>query len=330
MRAAGWVVVAVAVVAGGLGLAQEKAPFEGWLDELRRDALAAGISQATVDSALAGVEPLPVVVERDRAQAEHVLPLDLYLKRRVDARTVRTGRRMVQEHRGLLAKISDRYEVPPSVLVAVWGLESTFGRFSGVRPTVPALATLAYDNRRGPMFRAELFDALRILDRGDIELPKMKGSWAGAMGQPQFMPSSYLKYAVDFDGDGRRDIWTSRADTFASIANYLQQHGWTKGERWGRAVRLPAKMAAVEEAAPMRPEGCAAVRTMSVPLPLSRWQELGVRTGAGAALPRAGMDASLVRAGSQAYLVYRNYEALLGYNCAHAYALSVALLSDRL
>ena len=327
--AVGVVAVAAAMLAGQEP-GQSKAPFEDWLKELRQEALAKGISQATVEAALGEVAVLPVVVERDRAQAEQVLPIDTYLKRRVDARTVRTARRALRAHGPLLRKVSARYGVPAATLVSVWGLESTFGRFSGIRPTIPALATLAYDDRRSALFRAELLDALRILDRGDIELAGMKGSWAGAMGQPQFMPSSYLKYAVDFDGDGRRDIWSSRGDTFASIANYLRERGWTKGQRWGRAVRLPAKTAALEEAAPLRVEGCVAERQMTVRLPLSRWRALGVRTEAREALPRASIEASLVRAGSRAFLVYGNYETLLAYNCAHAYALSVALLSDRL
>jgi len=327
-------VAVMAALACGLVSGQEPgrepAPFEDWLKELRQEALAKGISPGTVEAALGEVAVLPVVIERDRAQAEQVMSIDTYLKRRVDARTVRTARRVLRQHRPLLRKVTAKFGVPSSTLIAVWGLESTFGRFSGVRPTIPALATLAYDNRRSAMFRSELFDALRILDRGDIELARMKGSWAGAMGQPQFMPSSYLKYAVDFDGDGRRDIWASRGDTFASIANYLREHGWTTGQRWGRAVRLPAKTATLEEAAPLRAEGCVAERQMTVRLPLSRWSALGVRTEAGQRLPRAAFEASLVRAGPRAYLVYGNYEALLAYNCAHPYALSVALLSDRI
>src|SRR5690606_31815487 len=140
--------------------------------------------------------------------------------------TVRTARRMMARHRTLLRKVSARYGVDPRILVAIWGLESSFGRFTGTRPTIPVLATLAWDGRRGEFFRNQLFDALTILDRGDIELGRLKGSWAGAMGQVQFMPSSYLAWAEDFDGDGRKDIWTSLPDIFASIANYLKGHGW--------------------------------------------------------------------------------------------------------
>jgi membrane-bound lytic murein transglycosylase B len=306
-------------------------PFADWLVELRKEALARGISEATVESALAGVEPLPVVVERDRTQAERTQTIDEYLRKRVDRKTVANARQMSNRHAGLLRKVSARYGVPSNVLVAVWGLESNFGRFTGTRPTIAALATLAYDNRRAAMFREELFSALRILDRGDIELAKMKGSWAGAMGQPQFMPSSYLKYAEDYDHDGRRDIWGSEADVFASVANYLKRHGWVSGARWGRAVSIPAgAMEKIGEAAPLRTAGCEAVRQMTEALPLPRWSALGVRTAQKQALPASDMTASLVRAGARNFLVYDNYLVLLQYNCAHLYALAVGLLADSL
>jgi membrane-bound lytic murein transglycosylase B len=305
-------------------------PFAEWLAQLRQDALARGIRQEVVDAALTGIEPLPVVTERDRAQPERTLTIDEYLRRRVDGKTVRSARQMASRHARLLSKVSAQYGVPRGFIVSIWGLESNFGRFSGVRPTVTALATLAYDNRRAAMFRQELFAALEILDKGDIDLERMKGSWAGAMGQPQFMPSSYLKYAEDYDQDGRRDIWSSEPDVFASIANYLKQRGWEPGKLWGRAVRLPKGGAAkIEEAVPLRTVGCEAMRQMSEGRALSRWRALGVTTASGAALPKSDMVASLVRAGSRSYLVYDNYSVLLDYNCAHAYALAVSLLADR-
>lgn len=305
--------------------------FEDWLADLRKEALALGISERTVEAALSGVEPLPVVVERDRTQAERVLPLDEYLRRRLDRKTVRTARAMAARHRALLTRVSRRYRVPSSLIVSVWGLESNFGRFSGVRPTVAALATLAYDDRRGSLFRGELFDALRILDRGDIEIGQMKGSWAGAMGQPQFMPSSYLRFAQDFDEDGKTDVWRSQADVFASIANYLARHGWQAGAGWGRSVTLPAAPAeGIAAAAPLRTSGCAATREMTEALPWSKWKTLGVRLSGAQTPPAAKTAASLVRAGSRAFLVFDNYHAILDYNCAHAYALGVALLSDRI
>ena len=304
-------------------------PFSEWLAGLRKEALSSGISEQTVALALTGVEPIPVVVERDRTQAERTLSLDRYLKRRLDRRTIRTAREMRRRHAALLGRVSRRYGVPSAVIVAIWGLESNFGRFSGVRPTIASLATLAYDNRRSAMFRAELIDALRILDRGDVGLDRLKGSWAGAMGQPQFMPSSYLAAAQDFDGDGRTDIWQSPADVFASIANYLKLKGWKSGRPWGRAVGLSAaSMAKIEGGVPMRAEGCEAVRQMTEARPWSEWKRIGVVLAGRAKAPAPAAQASLVRTGSRNFLVFENYETLLAYNCAHAYALSVALLAD--
>jgi membrane-bound lytic murein transglycosylase B len=306
-------------------------PFSDWLAELRKEALSKGISERTVEAALGNLEPLPIVVERDRTQAERVLPLDEYLKRKLNKKFVNTARQRLREQAAVLARVSGRYGVPSAVIVAVWGLESNFGRFSGVRPTIASLATLAYDNRRAALFREELFDALRIVDRGDVPIEQMKGSWAGAMGQPQFMPSSYLRFARDFDEDGRTDIWGSLPDVFASIANFLKEHGWRAGGAWGRRAKVPAVAAAkLESEARFRTEGCEAVRQMTEPLPLSRWRALGLRLEGRGKAPAATTPASLVRAGSQSFLVFDNYQSLLQYNCAQAYALSVALLSDQL
>jgi membrane-bound lytic murein transglycosylase B len=306
--------------------------FVEWLTAVRTEAIARGIRQEIVDQALDGIEePLPVVIERDRTQAEIVLPLETYISRRLTLRVVRSGRQMRQKHQNVLDQIAEKYGVPAQVIVAIWGIESNYGRFSGVRPVVAALATLAWDPRRSTFFRGELLNALEILNRGDIELANMRGSWAGAMGQPQFMPSSYLDYAEDFDRDGRRDIWQSPADVFASIANYLKGHGWVAGRRWGREVLVPreADRRIASEVA-RRVGRCQARHDMTVALPLDEWQKLGVTLADGAALPVADQNASLVSGSSRHFLVYENYDALLEYNCAHAYALSVGLLSDRI
>jgi membrane-bound lytic murein transglycosylase B len=305
-------------------------PFDVWLAEFRAEAESRGIRPEILDRALTGLVPVEQILARDRSQAEFTLNLDTYLKRRLTLSTVRTARTMYERHRKLAERIGKTYGVDPRMLISVWGLESNFGRFAGVRPTVPTLATLAYDPRRGAMFRTELFDALEILNRGDIELERLKGSWAGALGQPQFMPSSYLRYAQDFDGDGRRDIWTSQADVFASIAYYLQQHNWKAGVTWGREVTVPAGIGDQLDELPRRTEGCRARRAMTLPQPLDAWRTLGFRTVAKEPLPLAPLSASLIRDGTRAFLVYDNYEALLDYNCAHTYALSVALLADRL
>jgi len=305
-------------------------PFDEWLAGVRAEAAGRGISGQTLDAALTGLEPHAVVVERDRAQAEFTFTLDGYIRRRLTPAMVRDTRRAYRRERALLGRVSRAYGVPAPIIASVWALESNLGRFSGVRPTIQALATLAWDGRREAFFRRELLDALVIVDRGDIDLASLTGSWAGAMGQPQFMPSSYLRFAQDFDGDGRKDIWHSKPDVFASIAAYLKENGWSGRVRWGREVRLPADLGPIHRDAPLRVEGCSAKRGMTIALPLPAWRALGVRQPGGAPLPAGSLEASLVRSESRSFLVYRNYEALLAYNCAHAYAISVGLLADRI
>jgi membrane-bound lytic murein transglycosylase B len=306
--------------------------FVEWLDGVRAEAATRGIRPEVVTEALSNLEePLPVVLERDRTQAETVLPLETYISRQLTARRIRTGREMMARHKATLDTVAKTYGVPAKIIGGIWGMESNFGRFSGVRPTIAALATLAWDPRRSNYFRRELFNALEILNRGDIDLPRLKGSWAGAMGQPQFMPSSYLQFAEDFDGDGKRDIWTTPGDVFASIANYLKGHGWNSDQVWGREVKV-SKEAGTRIAGTVarRAGSCQATRDMTVALPLKEWQAMGVRTMSRAALPKADVQAALVSGATRYFLVYENYDALLQYNCAHAYALSVALLADRL
>lgn len=304
-------------------------PFDEWLADLRAEAIERGISAELVARAFATVQPVAQILERDRTQAEFALDLEAYLKRRLTPQTVRLAQRMHTRHRAVLRKVEARYGVSSAIVVSIWGLESNFGRFAGVRPTIPALVTLAYDPRRGAMFRQELFSALEIVNRGDIQLERLKGSWAGALGQPQFMPSSYLEYAQDFDGDGVKDIWSSHADVFASIAFYLQKHGWQEGIRWGREVTIPSLLKPATLAIPRREVGCQARRLMTEPRPLAEWRKMGLQTVAGALVPALDMPASMAVAGSRTFLLYDNYEALLGYNCAHSYALSVGLLADR-
>jgi peptidoglycan lytic transglycosylase B len=308
--------------------------FRDWLADVRTEALSRGVRPEIVDLALTNVtEPLPVVIERDRAQAEAVLPLETYIARQLSPTRVRTGRQMYTKHRPLVDRVAAQYQIPPHTIVSIWGAESNFGRFSGVRATIDALATLAWDPRRSTLFRGELFQALEILNRGDIGIGDMRGSWAGAMGQPQFMPSSYLKYAEDFDGDGRRDIWRSQGDIFASIANYLKGYGWTPGQLWGREVTVPKAAAGRIAADVARSAGigrCLASRDMTVRLPLSEWRAMGIQATNGRALPDSDQPAALVSGKTRHFLVYSNYDVLLAYNCAHAYALSVALFADQL
>jgi membrane-bound lytic murein transglycosylase B len=306
--------------------------FAEFLAGVRAEALERGIRAEVLDEALSHVdEPSAVILERDRTQAEAVLTLEQYLDQRVTKKAVATGREMLSRHHDLLEQIGARYGVAPALIVGIWGFESNYGRFSGVRPTIAALATLAWDPRRSALFRAELFDALAILNRGDIEPARLKGSWAGAMGQVQFMPSSYLKFAEDFDGDGRRDIWATPADIFASIANYMKGHGWVDGESWGREVTAPPDVRRrIASEVEQRNGTCRATRDMTAVLPVATWQALGIRTAAGESLAPGVPDAALVTGTTRAFLVHHNYDALLEYNCSHAYAIGVSLLSDRI
>ena len=323
------VVLSGLAVAGAL-TAQEPAnqSFADFIAGVRSEALGKGIKASTLDAAFAGIDPVTVVVARDRAQPEQVQSLEDYVRRRVTAAMIRTGRTMRERHRTTLAKVEAEYGVPPHVLIALWGIESNFGRFTGTYPVIPALATLAFDGRR-PLFRSELLSALTIVDRGVAPLSMLMGSWAGAMGQPQFMPSSYLEKAVDFDRDGKTDIWRSHADVFGSMGNYLKAGGWATGERWGREVAVsPRVLARIEQQVPMRADGCRAIREMSSEQPLAAWRELGVTLRGGAALPAGDLGASLVRGSSRFFLVYRNFHALLDYNCSNAYAVTIGLLAD--
>jgi membrane-bound lytic murein transglycosylase B len=312
---------AFAFVTGLLPAVQgQRQPFDAWLEGLRADAVKAGISSGTVETSLAGLAPLDDVVERDRSQAEFTLDFRTYLTRVASESRIEEGKRVMDEHGELLRRVGTRYSTPPELLAAVWGVESNFGRRQGDYPVVQALATLAYDGRRGAMFRRELLHALRILDQGHITLDAMKGSWAGAMGQLQFMPSIFITYAKDGDGDGRKDIWGSAADALESAATFMSSL-WQPGLWWGRQVRVP----------PNFNVSLAGTRRSR---PLSAWQALGVRMPDGTALPRANLQASLILpdAGARepAFLVYQNFRALLRWNNSHFFALAVGHLADRI
>jgi membrane-bound lytic murein transglycosylase B len=325
MRALGRGAVQLATAAAVLLAIAVAAPahaqdFAQWMRGLRADATAAGIRQGTLDAALAGVAPIPRVVELDRKQPETTLTFQEYIDRVVPQQRVDRARERLAQARPLIERISQQYGVQPRYLVALWGIESDFGRQMGNFSVVAALATLAYEGRRATFFRAELLDALRILDQGHTTPAAMKGSWAGAMGQSQFMPSSFLRFAVDYDGDGRRDIWTTEADVLASIANYLARSGWRGSETWGREVRLPAGLAA-------------GLIGLDVRKDLAEWQALGVRRSDGEALPRADVKASLLQPGGAegpTYLVYENFRTILKWNRSNYFATAVGLLSDRI
>jgi membrane-bound lytic murein transglycosylase B len=305
-------------------------PFEDWLQGVIAEARERGFSDDLIAATLSGLTPIPRVVERDTSQAEFTITFDRYFRTRVTPRIVRMGRQHAMQERTLLQEVREEYGVPPGIVLAIWGIESHYGQFTGAYPVFQALATLAREPRRADFFRGELFKALAIVQGGYIDAKTMTGSWAGAMGQPQFMPSSYLDHAVDFDKDGLRDIWHSEPDTLASIASYLKNHGWEAGQTWGREVRISDASRAATNRIPLRDAGCSAKRMMSERRPLGVWSEAGVRLKSGAPLPKADLPASLVDVSGHSFLVYPNYEAILDYNCAHLYALSIGMLADRL
>jgi membrane-bound lytic murein transglycosylase B len=295
-------------------------PFPDWLEQFKADARARGISRATLDDALTDIEPIPRVIELDRRQPEFTLTFREYLSRVGSDERIARGKRRLAEHRALLDAVSVKYGVPPPVIVALWGIETDFGRLTGGFQVIPALATLAHDGRRGNYFRKELYNALTIVDQGHIAADDMVGSWAGAMGQCQFMPSSFLRAAVDYNGDGRKDIWQTQADVFASAANLLRGNGWVTGRIWGRPVRLPDSFS----------PGLIGHDTRKS---LVEWQRLGIRRSDGRNLPRVDISASVITpdgADGPAFIVYENFRAILKWNRSNYFALTVGYLSDRI
>ncbi len=300
--------------------AEDQQSFDAWLAAFRVEATQAGVSTTTLAAALDQIQPVPKVIELDRRQPEGRLTFEEYNTRVLADSRVKKGQELYRKHEKLLKQVAAKYGVQPRFIVALWGIETNYGGFTGGQDVIPALATLAHEGRRAKFFTGELMAALKILDEGHITVDKMRGSWAGAMGQCQFMPSSFLRFAEDFDGDGKRDIWNSLPDVFASIANYLAGSGWNDQYTWGREVR-PAS-----QAAPL--ESKAALKVIK---PLNEWQSLGVRRTNGNALPRATIDASLLQTDEgqgPAYLVYNNFRVLMDWNRSTYFALTVGELAD--
>ncbi len=294
--------------------------FQSWLEGVRAEALARGISRPTLEAALAGIQPIERVIELDRQQPEFVDTFWNYLDRRVTPQRVGRGAALLEEHQALLGQLERRHGVPARLLVAFWGLETNYGRTLGSHPVPAALATLAYDGRRSAFFRRELLEALAILEAGHVAPQAMVGSWAGAMGQMQFMPSTFRAYAIDADGDGKKDLWGTLPDAFASAANYLAQAGWQPGETWGREVRLPADFSWQ-------------LAHLGVKKPIAAWAAMGVTRADGSPLPSADMAGAILlpqgHAGP-AFMVYRNFEIILAWNRSVSYALAVGHLADRI
>ena len=294
--------------------------FASWLRDFRSEALAAGIDAGTVDAAFSDVQgPLERVLELDRSQPEFVQTFSAYMRNRLSDARIARGRQLMEQHADLFARLEREYGVQPHYLVAFWALESNFGDYTGGFSVINALATLAYDPRRSDFFRQELLTALRIISAGHIEARAMTGSWAGAMGQCQFMPSTFANYAKDGDGDGRIDIWGSVPDVMTSAANYLSRSGWKRGERWGREVVLP--------------EGFDfALAGTDVRKTVTEWNALGVRRADGSALGNSDIRGSIVvpaGAGGPAFLGYDNFRTIMVWNRSTFYAISVGHLADR-
>ena len=313
-----WFAVSVFV---GLSFQAQAEEFDVWRGALRTEALANGISAALFDEAFQNVSPIARVIELDRNQPEFTLTLSTYLQKVVSGTRAKKARIRLEEHKDILAEVSAKYGVQPRFIVALWGIETNFGQHTGGFSVIAALATLAHDGRRSAYFRKELLNALTILQEGHIKPADMKGSWAGAMGQSQFMPSSFLSYATDWDGDGRRDIWTTQNDVFASIANYLSSVGWRNDLTWGREVKVPVGLNA------------ASLSKAKTKKTMDEWRALGVTSADGSPLPKRNLTSRLVvpaKSDGRAFLAYKNYDNILKWNRSNYFAIAVGTLADNI
>ena len=300
----------------------EQQEFEQYKSVLKTDAIDAGFGRQFVENVFATIYYRATVVKADKNQPETKITLDKYLKTRVPDWKVKQAVTLLEEHQTLLNQVAKEYGVQPRFIVALWGNESNFGRIQGSYPVLSALASLAFEGRREALFRKQFLAALTILQEGHITLKDFNGSWAGAMGQSQFIPTSFLQYAVDYDGDGRKDIWGTPADVFASIANFLAAEGWQDDQTWGRQVSVSSgfdyTLAGLDRAKFK---------------PLSFWQEQGVRRFNGNDLPQVDINASLIMPdgkNGRIYLVYQNFHTLMKWNRSSYFGVSVSYLSERI
>lgn len=308
--------------------------FLQYVEQLKVEAIEKGFSSALIDESFANIKFHKRAVKADRKQPETVETLDTYLPKRIPSWKVEKARSLYKEHQELLTKIGNEYGVQPRFIVALWGLETNFGKFTGGFNVVSALSTLAYEGRREVFFKKQLWAALTILEEGHIKVNDMKGSWAGAMGQNQFMPTSFLAYAVDGDGDGKKDIWDNQVDIFASMANYLKKEGWNDELTWGRQVKLPEGFdysLAIPKNTGSRKNWLKAWSNSEKTL--KQWQALGIRRTDGTNLPKVDIKAALVfpdDESGRAYLAYDNYKSLMHWNLSYYFVSSVGHLSDRI
>lgn len=293
--------------------------WQTWLNQVKQEARDKGIRQSVINDAFANVhEPSRTVKNLSKSQPEQRLSYTKYRSSRVDNYRIIIGRKRFKENLSWLNDIGKRYGVDPCFMVSFWGMETSYGGYMGNFPVIQALSTLAYDSKRKDFFRNELFLALQILNDGHVPLAKFKGEWAGASGHPQFLPSSWVKYAVDYDGDGKKDIWSSKQDALASIANYMKQNGWQNNQPWAVFVKLPKDFN-------MSLEGKTIVKSVS------EWDALGVRTTKGEHLPYQNLTASIIQPyGGPTFLAFPNYKMILKYNNSIYYAGSIGYLADKI
>jgi membrane-bound lytic murein transglycosylase B len=298
---------------------EQNKPFSEWLMDFQEEAKKKGIPEKFLIATMRGLRPIKRVVELDRRQPEFTLTFWHYLNNSINEKRIRKGKEMLSLHHSILNEISDRYGVSPRFIVAFWGLETNYGEYTGKFPVIAAIATLAHDRRRSSFFRAQLLAALTIMNRGDVDY-QIKGSWAGAMGNFQFIPTTYKGFAVDADGDGRRDMWNSYPDMFASAANYLSKSGWQSDWTWGREIKLPQGFSLE-------------LSGLNITRPLSLWRKLGVRRIDGSNLTDIEKNASIILPAGYngpAFLVYQNFKTILKWNRSILYAIAIGHLADRL
>ena len=295
--------------------------FSIWIDNFKIRAEKSGISKTTIDETLNRVKVIPRIIELDRNQPEFTLTLSQYLRNVVSKKRIKKGISKIRENWELLETISNKYNVQPRFIVALWGIETDFGRVTGGFPVIDALVTLSYDGRRSKYFSKELINALKIIDQGHISYDQMVGSWAGAMGQTQFMPSSFLNFAQDYDNDGRKDIWGTKEDALASAANYLSKLKWNNNETWGREVIVNDNFNLIDDEL-----------TLQNKKTIIEWQSLGVRRMDGRDLPKKNLEGYLIKIKDtnkeRYFLVYQNFKRILKWNTSNYFAISVGILSD--
>lgn len=332
------IIASAAIFIAGVATANDtvtsKPSFEAYIEAIKVEALEKGYSSDVIDSSFKNVTFHKRAVKADKRQPEKVETLDTYLPKRVANWKIKRARSEYKKHKALLAQVGEKYGVQPRFIVALWGLETNFGKIMGNYNVISALSTMAYEGRREAFFKKQLWAALTILQDGHILIDNMKGSWAGAMGQNQFMPTSFLSYAVDGDGDGKKDIWGNHADVFSSMANYLKNEGWNDELTWGRQVKLPEGFntsLAIPKNTGSRSNWLKAWKKTEKSL--AQWQALGVRRTDGTNLPEADVTAALVfpdDANGRAYLAYDNYKSLMHWNLSYYFVSSVGHLSDHI